>query len=98
MTEQDISAGDDLVKLDEEELDDVAGGVFGFGDDAPDGHEIGCFANFSYYLSKDSFCPKRWHDGHEYSFWNNDPQDDDYEIYKCKLCGKETFRFVGGAD
>ena len=35
---------DDLVKLDEKELDDVAGGIFGFGDEAEDEHEIGCIA------------------------------------------------------
>ena len=97
VTEQDISAGDDLVKLDEEELDDVAGGVFGFGDDAPDGHEIGCIFNFSYYVSASSYCPQNPDNGHDYEFIGLDPQDEDYELYKCKHCGHESFEFIGGA-
>ena len=98
VTEQDISAGDDLVKLDEEELDDVAGGAFGFGPKAPDGHEIGCIFNFSYYVSASSYCPQNQDNGHDYDFIGLDPQDEDYELYKCKHCGHESFKFIGGAD
>ena len=34
--------------LSDEELANVSGGMFGFGEDAPDGHEVGCF--FFFYL------------------------------------------------
>ncbi len=98
VTEQDISGKEDLVKLDEEELDNVAGGIFGFGEEAPDGHEIGCFANFSYYISASSYCPQNPDNGHDYEFIGLDPQDEDYELYKCKHCGHEGFEFIGGAD
>ncbi len=30
-------------ELDDDELENVSGGMFWFGEDAPDGHEIGCF-------------------------------------------------------
>ncbi len=36
-------------ELDDEELETVSGGIFFFGDDAPDGHEIGCI--LTYYSS-----------------------------------------------
>ena len=42
MIEQDFPT-DDLVKLNEEQLDDVAGGALWFGEYAQDGHEIGCW-------------------------------------------------------
>ena len=49
-TEQDLkkelSGAEEPVVLDENDLDQVAGGMFWFGDDAPDGHEIGCFATY----------------------------------------------------
>ena len=34
--------------LSDEELANVSGGMFGLGEDAPDGHEVGCF--FFFYL------------------------------------------------
>ncbi len=97
VTEQDISVQDELVKLDEEELDNVAGGAFGFGTKAPDGHEIGCIFSFSYYVGPNSFCPNNYDDGHEYVFVGLDPEDEDYELYQCKHCGYEIFEFIGGA-
>ena len=33
----------EAVELTKDDLDEVAGGIFWFGDDAPDGHEIGCW-------------------------------------------------------
>ena len=38
----------DIKKLSDKELENVSGGMFGFGEDAPDGHEVGCF--FFFYL------------------------------------------------
>ena len=38
----------DSKKLSDKELENVSGGMFGFGEDAPDGHEVGCF--FFFYL------------------------------------------------
>ena len=35
-------------ELSDEEISNVSGGLFWFGEDAPDGHEIGCF--YTYYI------------------------------------------------
>ena len=39
---------EDSKKLSDKELENISGGMFGFGEDAPDGHEVGCF--FFFYL------------------------------------------------
>ncbi len=33
-------------ELDDDELENVSGGILWFGDDAPDGHELGCFITY----------------------------------------------------
>ncbi len=40
-------------ELDDEELEKVSGGALWFGDDAPDGHEVGCWV--TYYGSWDDY-------------------------------------------
>lgn len=95
VTEQDIFGKDELVKLDEDELDSVAGGIFGCGDKAPDGKEIGCFTGKSYYRTADHYCPQNPGVGHDLYYLEDDPTDDDYEIHKCRLCGKEVFNYIG---
>ncbi len=44
-------------ELDDEELEKVSGGAFWLGDDAPNGHEVGCFA--FYYHSWDDYYQER---------------------------------------
>ncbi|SEG24588.1 nif11-like leader peptide domain-containing protein [Eubacterium ruminantium] len=39
---------EDSKELSANELENVSGGMFWFGEDAPDGHEVGCF--FAFYL------------------------------------------------
>ncbi len=46
-------------ELDDEELEKVSGGIFWFGDDAPNGHEVGCLAFYynhwdDYYQERDT--------------------------------------------
>ena len=49
---EELRNGDSSVTtLDVEDLDKVAGGVLWFGEDAPDGHEMGCVC--TYYKYKD---------------------------------------------
>lgn len=40
---------DAMQQLTPDELDNIAGGMFWEGDDAPDGHELGCFATYHHY-------------------------------------------------
>ncbi len=66
---------EEFEKLEEKELDDVAGGKFGQDADCDDGHEKSCFAV--------------WHDENEcksspdgYHYWEKD-----YPHLVCKYCG-----------
>ena len=36
----------DAKRVDVKDLENVSGGIFGFGEDAPDGHEIGCLSHY----------------------------------------------------
>ena len=71
-------------KLDNAELGDVSGGLFG--PDAPDGHEIGCTFTFSWYVN---YCTVR----------KGECEMEAYEYVpglnknraRCKYCGKEAF-------
>ena len=56
VTESELLQKKEFGKLDEETLSDVSGGTFWLGDDAPDGHEIGCFLSFTYYGFADEYC------------------------------------------
>ena len=57
VTEADLSEKTHSGKLDEEALSDVSGGMFWQGDDAPDGHEIGCLLGLFYYMTRKDYCP-----------------------------------------
>ena len=78
-----------LKEVNDKELANVSGGVFGLGDDAPDGNEVGCLLN--YYIS--------WH---EYYFRHRicpkckstnvnayDPRSA-HSVYTCNDCGAFT--------
>ncbi len=63
-------------ELDDEELEKVSGGALWFGDDAPDGHEIGCWQ--TYYASMGDYDFRQqygrcntWYpgDGHVFRYW-----------------------------
>ena len=49
-------------KVDDKDLKNVSGGIFGFGEDAPDGHEIGCllkyYDDWNDYVWKNYICEK----------------------------------------
>ncbi len=85
--------GDDLVKLDEGELDDAAGGILWFGDDAEDGHEIGCIA--PYYKDIPVPCPNS--PSRKHCLEKNGERipcqgcENGKAKYVCKYCGEWTF-------
>ncbi len=88
------------VRVDDEQLATVSGGAFGFGEDAPDGHEIGCWA--VYWSNWDDFyndsanaakhCRSNNHGPHEFEKfrgenflgWRIIP------MKRCIRCGYET--------
>ena len=65
---------DELVKVNDGEMDNVAGGIFGLDDDAPDGHEKSCFQAFHF----EGECSKS-SDG--YHYWADGPI-----VPCCKYC------------
>ncbi len=96
VTEQDFP-GDDLVKLDEEQLDDVAGGWFGLGTEAEDEHEIGCI----YLWYKDVnpvLCSESSSGKHGFDFCYDETKKvgersiPTCKIFKCKYCGTTARR------
>ncbi len=51
-------------KLSFDDLEDVAGGVLGDGDDAPDGHEMGCAISYhgtDWQIENNIWCTKHWY-------------------------------------
>ena len=86
VTEQDFPA-DDLVKLEDEQLDDVAGGWFGLSTEAEDEHEVGCMIRW-YKGAESSSCPKSNSGKHNFVFQNG---EDVFNNYICKYCGMEAF-------
>ena len=62
---KDEKMNDELVKVNDGEMDNVAGGIFGLDDDAPDGHEKSCFQAFHFKgeCSKSSDGYHYWVDG-----------------------------------
>ena len=93
VTEHDFP-GDNLVKLDDEQLDDVAGGWFGFTGDAEDGNELGCFKD--YYIT---VCRERCNNSpsgkHGFVFVCFEYLSDDikYNRLKCKYCGLKAYKY-----
>ena len=76
MEEKRINNEDTLEKVNDSEMDGVAGGILGFDDDAPDGHEKSCIGTYHH---KDE-CSKS-PDG--YHFWIDDSNNG-----YCQHCGK----------
>ena len=80
-----------------DELDAVSGGIFGFGDDAPDGHELNCFV--TWYDGWDDFDArneKRYCKGtkgrkHEFEHFEGIEKGTFIDVMatydRCKLCG-----------
>lgn len=52
-----------IKELRKEEMDQVAGGVLWFGDDAPDGHEMGCvvaYHGYNWSVENNTWCTEMW--------------------------------------
>ena len=97
VTEQDFPA-DDLVKLDEEELDNVAGGFFFFGNEEENGHEMGC--GCCYYVQREDLpvrCPNNSSGKHKFEATDETiPCQGAFSVYGktvfvCKYCEGWTF-------
>ena len=87
-------------KVDDQQLSDVTGGGDGWWgrDEAPDGHDIGCWTDFSYYQTADDYCAKA-NGRHEYSEKVGGIQNDYqksliYQVYRCKYCSKEIRHYI----
>jgi len=87
-------------KVDDQQLSDVTGGGDGWWgrDEAPDGHDIGCWTDFSYYQTADDYCANA-NGRHEYSEKVGGIQNDflkktPYQVYKCKYCSKEIRHYI----
>ena len=54
----------EVVELNEENMDQAAGGLFGFGEDAKDGHEKGClffYHHYEYVRDNKEWCEYAFH-------------------------------------
>ncbi|MBQ9251294.1 MAG: Nif11-like leader peptide family natural product precursor [Clostridia bacterium] len=54
----------EVVELNEENMDQAAGGLFGFGEDAKDGHEKGClffYHHYEYVRDNKEWCEYEFH-------------------------------------
>ena len=98
VTEQDIFGKDELVKLDEDELDSVAGGFLNFGAKEENGREMGC--GCCYYVQREDLpkiCPGNSSGQHcfEESSETIPCQrvfgDNTKTVYVCKYCKGWTF-------
>ncbi len=87
VTEQDFS-GDDLVKLDDGQLDDVAGGLFGSGGEDENGKDLGCL--FDWYKSVKSYkCPNSTSGKHKFI---NEHEEGGFKVYDCEYCDMKAYR------
>ncbi len=82
VTEQDFP-GDDLVKLEDEQLDDVAGGVLWLEEDTEDGHEVSCMGWY-YSCVIPRKCSKSESGKHYFEELSR-------TCFKCKYCGTEAY-------
>ncbi len=58
------AAGEEPRELDLDEMGKTAGGAFGMGEDAPDGHEMGCMLTYhskSWHIENNIWCKKEWY-------------------------------------
>ena len=62
MSEEKKNVEENAEKVDDKDLKNVSGGMFGLGEDAPDGHEIGCLSKYyddwNDYVWKNYICEK----------------------------------------
>ena len=76
-------------ELSDDELANVSGGVWGFGDDAPDGHEIGCmlfyYRNWRGYYYGNNICEKC-----KSTNTHRSKDADQVDIVVCNVCGHIT--------
>ena len=68
---------DELVKLHDGEMDNVAGGVLGFGEDHEDGYERSCMLTY-HHANECGVSPDGYH------FWYKDERN--CKIVTCKYC------------
>ncbi len=87
VTEQDLP-GDDLVKLDDEQLDDVAGGLFGLGGEDEYGYDLGCLFNW-YKSVKSPKCRNSSSGKHRFSYLRDEKG---LRVYDCKYCDMKAYR------
>ncbi len=93
ITEQDLAPKDELVKLDEEELDDVAGG-WGFigtllGREDENGHEICCF--WAYFQGVESASCKKSNSGKHLFIADKPSRYVFSHSYSCQYCGMSAY-------
>ncbi len=87
-------------KVDDQQLSDVTGGGDGWWgrDEAPDGHDIGCWSDFSYYQTADDYCAAG-NGRHIFSEKVGGIENDylkklPYQVYKCKYCSKTYRQYI----
>ncbi len=93
ITEQDIPDSDDLKKLDDEQLDDVAGG-WGFigtllGREDENGHEISCF--WAYFQGVESASCKKSNSGKHLFIADEHSRYVFSHSYSCQYCGMSAY-------
>ncbi|MBR2737413.1 MAG: hypothetical protein IKD88_01685 [Lachnospiraceae bacterium] len=87
---KELPQAEEPVALDEKDLDQVAGGMFFFGDEAPDGHELGCFA-FYYDTIDDYYFSNMVCACGSQNVVITRVDGSDYWHFECRNCG---YRFV----
>ena len=97
VTEQDLDGSYAFVKLDEDELDNVAGGFFFFGNNEDGGREMGC--GCCYYVQREDLpkiCPGNSSGKHHFEASSETipcqgAPDGQKTVYVCKYCKGWTF-------
>ena len=84
MSMKGAATNEELVKLDKEELDDVAGGLFWFGVEDEEGHEVDCFSTYYRRVNNHS-CPNSSSGKHKFVFMYEADGD---RHFKCEYCGE----------
>lgn len=98
--QEEAKTTEELKKVDDQQLSDVTGGGDGwFGrEEAPDGHDIGCWTDLTYYMTADDYCPNA-NGRHEYSEKVGGIENDyikklPYQDYRCKYCSKIYRQYI----
>ena len=87
VTEQDFP-GNDLEKLDDEQLDDVAGGLFGSRGEDEEGYDLGCL--FDWYKSVKSLKCNNSSSGKHHFI--NEHEENGLKVYDCEYCDIKAYR------